>query len=124
MTETTADVFADYLGMTEENATWAYSVPEIRGRCGQTMPTYQFIATSPFAPDPTPGWLYVMAKHHSFSCVMRHDVNDYQGIVWKNGMGEFGNERDPIHAVARALVAADPALRARLEACGDWEGVK
>ena len=141
---TTAEVFADYLGLTPENAPWAWTNAEcercnglghirvcVHGSvfCNEKCPKCKgakydpptLTATSPLAPEPTPGWLYVMAKHHSFSRVIRHDATDYQGVAWMAGMGQHADDSDPIHAAARALIAADPTLREACERASDYE---
>lgn len=124
MSESTAAVFADYCGMTPENAGWAYnSMVYASGRRES-----EFTATSPLAPAPTPGWLEVLLKAPIFEALFPSSGVFCAECGIFDGEERTGCHRiraaHPTHAVALALVAADTALRARLEACGDWEGVR
>ena len=120
---TTAEVFADYLGLTPENAPWAWTRHEDRKGNELFEPT--LTATSPLAPEPTPGWLETLMRVRNFL---------YLGMNDEDGLPEFysraynesaGNESGgflcahPTHAVARALIAADPTLRAACERAGE-----
>lgn len=76
---TTAEVFAEYLGLTPKNAPWAYGFvdcPTCKGRGMVSQPVIRAMqpcecgdgtvravtATSPLAPEPTPGWLEVRRR--------------------------------------------------------------
>jgi hypothetical protein len=142
---TTAQAFADYLGMTPASATWAFD--PICKHCDSTLlfpalnedPTigddfecnycdnrfhaleakHIFTATSPLAEKPDHGWLYVMVQAKHF-----HWLDPNTTGFFAVAMDDVGHERraiahNPIHAVARVLIAADPTLRARLDACED-----
>ena len=133
---TTAEIFADYLGLTPEGAPWAFDrlcpicdrdICAGDGRYNfECLAGHQFddpkhilTATSPLAEKPTPGWLEVLVRHKSFSRLIRHDATDYQGIAWLFGMGVHGESTHPTRAVALALLAAAPDLRARGEQASD-----
>ena len=144
---TTSQVFADYLGMTPESAPWAFGVacpkcgdtdyneePKMIGfgseleccscrwkytglNCGFALTT-----TSPLAPNPDHGWLYVMVVKSNGLTLFGPSPGDPGCVARIDGrLRNDGIHDNPIHAVARALVAADPDLRARLEACEDWK---
>lgn len=128
---TTSEVFRDYLAMTPESAPWAYQYfkdgdPPLvwSEEHDEAQPNLvrAFSATSPLAPAPNPAWLYELVIHKDFlwldpqaggffAAYRSHNHNTCRAEVNPN----------PIHACARALVAADPELRARLEACEDWK---
>ena len=115
---TTAEVFSDYLGLTPENAPWAYDFDVAEFLCLDVPP---LTATSPLAPEPTPGWLeaLVMRSHRVVLYGTRIGGTDYLATL--DGVFEGVESTHPTHAVARALIAADPDLCARLEACEDWK---
>jgi len=139
---TTAEIFADYLGLTPENAPWAYFsdlCPRCNGWCNVyigLVPSrcpvckgpgkeYQFTATSPLAEKPTPGWASVLLRWRLF--------NEIE-VYWKSGVQTFDacvapqcdmfNALTPERAMCLAMIDADPDLRARCEAASDWEVVK
>lgn len=128
MSESTAAVFAAYLGMTPENAGWAYTSGFVGGQHGAARIRTTLTATSPLSAAPTPGWLEVLLKAPIFEALFPSSGVFCAECGIFDGEERTGCHRiraaHPTHAVALALVAADPALRARLEACGDWEGVK
>lgn len=136
---TTAQIFADYLGLTPENAPWAFgdTACELCGGVGgwwtvagdgaeqetQCPTCYHgriqgLTATSPLAPEPTPGWLEALVRHKEF---VRLEAQHYDGPF----VAEYVCSPDiyathPTHAVARALIAADPTLRAACERASDY----
>ena len=117
---TTAEIFADYLGMTPANAAWAYrSVVYASGRREHTL-----TATSPLAPEPTPGWLEVLVRHKSFGGLVPLDSQSgFKAYIsdWRTRI--HTKYTHPTHAVARALLAADLTLRARCQEASDWREV-
>ena len=138
---TTAEVFSDYLGLTPDNAPWAFgdTACELCGGVGgwwtvagdgaeqetQCPTCYHgriqgITATSPLAPEPTPGWLEVLAMNERFSRLIRHDATEYEGMAWLCGMGVRSENPHPTHAVARALIAGDPTLREACERASDY----
>lgn len=116
---TTAEIFADYLGLTPEVAPWAYG--KMSFQTGQKRIT----ATSPLAEKPTPGWASVLLRWRLF--------NEIE-VYWKSGVQTFDacvapqcdmfNALTPERAMCLAMIDADPDLRARCEAASDWEVVK
>lgn len=134
---TTAEIFADYLGLTPEGAPWAYDrlcpicdrdICAGDGRYNfECLAGHQFdapkhilTATSPLAEKPTPGWLEVLvcAKRFAwldpcggreFYAVAAHDTENHRS----------GMDAHPTRAVALALLAAAPDLRARCEQASD-----
>lgn len=112
---TTSQVFADYLAMTPASAPWAFEVHYVRNEPESATLT----ATSPLAENPDHGWLYVLVQTKHF-----HWLDPNTTGFFAVAMDDVGHERraiahNPIHAVARVLIAADPTLRARLDACED-----
>lgn len=130
---TTAQVFADYLGLTPENAPWAFGRNIFCMKCnayvGRASSPYcknckavgyveerpHLTATSPLAPEPTPGWLEVMVRH-------KHGV-----LYWGERSCHAAYEGHPLseqfhptHAVALALIKSNPALRSACERAGDY----
>lgn len=138
---TTAEIFADYLGLTPENAPWAY-FSDLCPRCNGWCNVYiglvpsrcpvckgsgkenQFTATSPLAEKPTPGWLEVLVCSPlvGFVCggAQRHE-DGYLAVAITKDHDDSVDATDPhpTRAVALALLAADPSLRARCEAASD-----
>lgn len=126
---TTTQVFADYCGLTPESAPWAWTEilwcpkcdsSSLSCTCGfNTQLTYKqvFAATSPLAPSPTPGWLEALVRHADF-----FELAQVRGGFSVCCRSDFIAEpiRNPTHAVARALLKTDPALRAQCESCEDW----
>ena len=140
---TTAQIFADYLGLTPEIAPWAWSVRACgnchgKGKmwsyfagwteepcvvCNGKKEIKRLTATSPLAPKPTPGWLEVLVGHERFSGLNK---GFYAFAQFHSSPTKASSKHcfaHPTHAVARALTAADPDLCARLEACEDWKEV-
>lgn len=137
---TTAEVFSNYLGLTPENAPWAFDYvvcPECHGtsyihnvdessrclRCeGRGMATHAYsralilTATSPLAPEPTPGWLEALIRR-GFD--LTNYGSHFEGSARECGVLYEVNATHPTHAVARALIAADPALRSACEVADD-----
>lgn len=138
-TITTSEVFRDYLGMTPESAPWAFgrnifcmkcdgyvgraSSPYCKkcGAIGYVEERSYLTATSPLAPAPNPAWLYELVGCESFRQMTKFP-GKFDVISGDYILG--GRADNPIHAVCRALIAADPDLRARLEACEDWKEVQ
>lgn len=134
---TTAEVFADYLGLTPENAPWAYDATcnLCRGNYilsegdMHTLPYHcpncfkgvlhspRLTATSPLAPEPTPGWLEALVRHKKFNGLCNYRGNRFRA-QWGETAITFAPH--PTHAVARALIAADPTLRAACERASDY----
>lgn len=143
---TTAEVFSNYLGLTPENAPWAFgdAACELCGGAGgwwtvagdgaeqetQCPACYHgrvqgLTATSPLAPEPTPGWLEALVKWHAFLSLGYYSA-DYTAFVLDD-VGRHINgvpATHPTHAVARALIASAPALREACERAGDYENYK
>ena len=116
---TTAEIFADYLGLTPEGAPWAWT--EECGHCGRGQAP-QFTATSPLAEKPTPGWLEVLVNYPSFYAIDRCDYNAFCASIGDDDNPDCPTKAEATHptrAVALALLAADPILRARCEAASD-----
>ena len=140
---TTAEVFRDYLGLTPESAPWAFgrnifcmkcdgyigraSSPYCKkcGAIGYVEERSYLTATSPLAPKPDPAWLYELVIG-SDELTLFGPTPGSHGCVARiaDNHSTDGVEVNPIHAVCRALIAADPDLRARLEACEDWKEVQ
>lgn len=141
---TTAQVFADYLWLTEESAPWAYGfacplcgdLPVFTsngveayecGACfaGFREPERILTATSPLAPSPTPGWLETLVQA-SCGLVFFGPTRGDDGCVARmdGGLSADGLSAHPTHAVALAMLAADPDLRAACAACEDWDNYK
>lgn len=121
---TTAQVFAAACGLTPEAASWAYGPRHAHYRDRTQVLT----ATSPLAPSPTPGWLEVLVRHPNcwwLIPISRKSGRTYEAAS-ENANGDVlcADCANPTHAVARALIAADPALRAACEACEDWAQYK
>lgn len=128
----TAKVFADYLNLDPVRDGWAYShpyndLPDDAIRPAIFIP-HTLTATSPLSAEPTIGWLERLVIHEAFTHLWPNDGRE--GFMAEaRGTNEcpcdfmFSDRLHPTHAVARALIAADPALRARLEKCSDWEEV-
>lgn len=139
---TTAEIFADYLGLTPEGAPWAFDrlcpicdrdICAGDGRYNfECLAGHQFdapkhilTATSPLAEKPTPGWASVLLRWRLF--------NEIE-VYWKSGVQTFDacvapqcdmfNALTPERAMCLAMIDADPDLRARCEAASDWEVVK
>lgn len=144
---TTAQVFADYLGLTPENAPWAFgdTACELCGGVGgwwtvagdgaeqetQCPTCYHgriqgITATSPLAPEPTPGWLEGFMKRHICGLIAEWPGKfRARAHMWSE---EAKDRRyyeaiapHPTHAAARALIAADHTLREACERAADYE---
>ncbi len=140
--QTTAAVFARICGLTPEAHEWAYGCPECRGpfaalndteyECWPNPHVFthpKLTATSPLAEAPTAGWLEALVRHAAFDGL---GINDFGKGFFAQSKKELGRAAGPYathptHAVALALVAADPALKAELQACsdaGNYEALK
>lgn len=142
---TTAEVFSNYLGLTPENAPWAFGVRKRCSKCNKSddpawrvrclwcgyegekgMPWYTPLehyvtATSPLAPEPTPGWLEALVMSDCFSGLGKGGKGGFTCIG--SPIRKYINMRTnthPTHAVARALLAADNTLLATCMQCKDW----
>lgn len=123
---TTAEVFSNYLGLTPENAPWAWTRHEDRKGNELFEPT--LTATSPLAPEPTPGWRERMEQHRAFIALERLCApRMYRATCLIYGNGKYQGETvkfdepHPTHAVARALITSDPTLREACERASDYE---
>ena len=124
---TTAQIFADYLGLTIENAPWAFEEhTEPDTKCGRTgYYTVTLTATSPLAPEPTPGWLEGFVKRHICGLIAEWPGKfRARAHMWSE---EAKDRRyyeaiapHPTHAAARALIAADHTLREACERASDY----
>jgi hypothetical protein len=107
---TRAEVLAEYLGATHE------AFPSLFGRCPITDAIY-IIAPDPLAPGTAAdAWLGVLARWEGFWC-LHGFVNDFGAEVFRDGFrGSFsGKENAPTPAIVRAMMAADPAFREKME---------
>ncbi len=137
---TTAEVFANYLGLTPANAPWAFEkwryctecgMPQVLDEPAPCCPSghcyHRLTATSPLAPEPTPGWRERLEEHRAFIALERLCApRMYRATCLIYGNGEDQGETikfddtHPTHAVAHALIAADPALRSACERAADY----
>lgn len=145
---TTAEIFAEHLALTPENAPWAFGRNIFCMKCdayvGRASSPYckackavgyveeraYLTATSPLAEKPTPGWLEALVMCGLFASLSRtpckFDFPDYFHCVTADDPSTpentfmYGTFGYPTNAVALALLAADPDLRARCEAAEDW----
>ena len=120
---TTAEIFADYLGLTPEGAPWAWTFHE--DSKGNELFPPSLTATSPLAEKPTTGWCeaLIMKSHNLVLYGPDYQAEDCVARV-DGDLRTTGTAAHPTRAVALALLAADPDLRARCEQASDWEAVK
>lgn len=140
---TTAEVFTQYLGLTPENAPWAFgdTACELCGGVGgwwtvagdgaeqetQCPTCYHgriqgLTATSPLADNCDDGWLRWLVACERMDGLSRFPNGEYAATCWcDNKSYAYIKAAHPTHAVARALIAADPTLRAACERASDYD---
>lgn len=112
---TTAQVFARICGLTPEKDAWAYGIKLDRN----DIPERRLTATSPLAESPTAGWLEALVMHENFY-TLKKSISTLGGFVCAHNYSyAVHHAAHPTHAVALALIASDPALKAELRACSD-----
>lgn len=139
---TTAQVFANYLGLTPANAPWAYTAEcpiclnaalpgggssDYECCYGHQFdePRMMLTATSPLAPEPTPGWLEALVRHERFWGLRKNTNTKLYTAEFKTTEAHacdfvFVNRPNDVLATALAFMSADPALRSACERAADY----
>lgn len=113
---TAAEVLAAELGMTPETHRWAYA--NYHGE--RDLYGYHLTLPNPLAPGTEADvWLGLLVRSPKFVKLYRLSRDFIAHCSIGDYMHEFRSAPDPVLAIVLAMMAVDPAFRARMEGASE-----